>query len=224
MGRGGGAHWQSGRMTWIIGGLAVFATAVCVTNATVPQGNAGAEPVDVLLVLGVPANLDGTPTRMQAWRVAEAVREYRAGVAPRLLFSGGAAANAYVEADVMATLATHLGVPADAVYRERQSRTTLENVHDSQAILNANGWKRVEVISSAEHLRRASVLLAQTPLRWRVHAAPNPGRRWYARAYAATREALGTAVLRWFGNGAEPFLHGVARAMQRAIDRVRGAA
>lgn len=209
-------------MAWTAAAVALLTVAVVLTNATVPQGNAGTGPVDVLLVLGVPANRDGTPTRMQVWRVIEAVHEYQAGVAPRLLFSGGPAANVHVEADVMAAAAMQLGVPAEAILKERESRTTLENIRDSQAILQAHGWRRVEVVSAAEHLRRTSLLLAQTPLMWRVHAAPTPGRRWYVRAYSVIREALGTTVLRWFGNGAEPFLHGIAQALQSVIDQVRG--
>lgn len=213
------------RRAWAFGwlaGLALLSGAVLLTNLTVPVGNAGAGPVDVLLVLGTPARSNGGPTQSEWWRVSEAAREYHAGVATHILFSGGAAANAFVEADTMATLALQMGVPAAAIVEERESRTTLENIRNSQVILDAHGWRRVEIISHAAHLRRASVLLARTHLTWRVHAAPTPGRPRLVVAYSVVREALGTAILRWFGTGAEPFLHAVSRSVSKAVKLLRG--
>ncbi len=207
---------------WWLGAAVVLTVAVAVTNVTTPKSSAGDGPVDALLVLGTPATSTGGPTRSEWWRVTEAVREYHAGAAAHILFSGGAAANRFVEADTMAQLAMKLGVPADAILEERESRTTLENIRNSEAILKAHGWRRVEVISVADHLRRTSVLLAKTPLVWRVHAAPAPGRRLTVAVYSFLREAVGTTILRWFGTGAEPFLHGVSKVLGKIVHAVRG--
>ncbi len=206
--------WR-GFWPWCAGAFALLAGAVVLTNVTVPTGQAGEGPVDVLLVLGVPARPDGTPSQAERWRVAEAVREYRAGRAPHVLVSGGAAANRFAEADVMADDARRLGLSPDVVLEERQSLTTMENIAASQKILLAHGWHRVEVISSPDHLRRVSVLLARTDLTWRVHAAPTPGRSLPNRVYAYTREAVGTAILRWFGPASEKFLHAFAQQFRR---------
>jgi len=192
--------------------LLLGAAAVALLYRTVPKGDAGDGPVDALVVLGTPAGLHGEINPMQVWRVDEAVREFRAGRAPRILFAGGAAANRYVESDVMAGLAEQRGIPAGAILRERRSHTTLENIFNSAAIVRAHGWGSVEVISSRQHLPRASVLLAKTGLRWRVHAAPTPG---WPRSQVVTswvEEAFGTAVLRTFGRRAEPVLHALAVA------------
>lgn len=206
------------RWRWVLLGsglLLAGALAVLVLYVTVPRGDAGEGPVDALLVLGTPAGLHGEINPMQLWRVREAVREFRAGRAPRILFAGGAAANRYVEADVMARLAEEQGVPESAILRERQSHTTLENIADSAQILRAHGWNSVEVISSRQHLPRAAVLLRGTGLKWRVHAAPTPGWPEDQVLVAWVEEAIGTATLRVFGTHAEPVLHFLAVMQQR---------
>lgn len=176
--------------------------------------------MDALLVLGSPADLDGAVTPTQQSRVKEAVEEYRKGLAPQVLFSGGAAANRFVEAEVMATYAMKLGLPLEAILKERTSKTTLENLRNSQQILDAHGWRRVEVISSPEHLARAAVFLKTTHLLWRVHAAPFPERSALQTTVSYVQEAIGTTAVRWFGTRAEPVVHAVAtvvRAMAFAI-------
>lgn len=201
--------------------LLAGAAAIAVLYRTVPSGNAGAGPVDVLLVLGTPAGLHGEINPMQRWRVDEAVLEFRAGAAPRILFAGGAAANRYVESDVMSRLAEEQGIPPAAILRERRSHTTVQNIAFSAELLRQHGWRRVEVISSAQHLPRAAVLLEKTGLRWRVHAAPTPGWNRLQTGTALVEEAVGTAVLRCFGTRAEPVLHALAVAQHTVFWGVR---
>ncbi len=201
--------WQ-----WVLGAaglLALGAAAVLALYLTAPKSNLGPGPVDTLLVLGTPAGMHGELTEMQRWRTDEAVREFRRGAAPRILFSGGPTSHGFVEADVMGRYAVELGVPAADVFRERHSFTTLQNIADSEKILRAHGWNRVEVISTREHLPRAAVLLEKTGLRWRTHIAPTPDRGWADTVVAFTEEAVGTAAIRVFGTGAEPVLHTLAR-------------
>lgn len=143
---------------------------------TIPLGNLRATHYDVLLVLGYPANLDGTPSPEQRERVLKAVQEYRAGVAPFIILSGGAAHNRFVEADVMARLAESSGVPARAIVEERRAQNTIQNVEYSTQIMHARGWDSVEAITSPSHLRRASLILMHSPIavNWRMQAAPWP--------------------------------------------------
>lgn len=143
---------------------------------TIPLGNTHATHFDVLLVLGYPANPDGTPSPEQRERVLEAVRQYRAGVAPIVIFSGGAAHNRFVEADAMAKLAESAGVPPHAIVEERHARNTIENVEYSTQIMHFHGWDSVEAITSDAHLRRASLILMRSPIavNWRMQAAPWP--------------------------------------------------
>ena len=108
---------------------------------------------DAAIVLGCPAQPDGTPSLCQRCRVKSAVRQYRRGNIGRLIFSGGAAHSPDVEADVMAALAVRRGVPADRVVRERRALTTWQNIRFSLKLLGARDT--VLMISTADHLPRA---------------------------------------------------------------------
>jgi uncharacterized SAM-binding protein YcdF (DUF218 family) len=108
---------------------------------------------DAALVLGCPAEPDGTPSLCERCRVKSAVRQYRGGRVGKLIFSGGAAHSPIVEADVMGDLAVRRGVPAADVVREGRALTTWQNVRFSLALLHAHDT--VLVISTADHLPRA---------------------------------------------------------------------
>ncbi len=219
-GRFSGRNWT--RLGFGVGLAAVAAAAVVVpAYLTVPKRNNTDDKVDCLLVLGSPTEIDGTATEAQRWRVDEAVREYRAGRAPRMLMTGGMTVMHFTESHTMAEYALQHGVPPAAVLEEPHAKTTLENIRNSQAILDAHGWHRVEVISSPEHLPRTALLLEHSDLQWRTHAAPTPGRSHLQEAGAYAEEAVGTAIMRLFGPGIEPLLHGVATVQHAVAFAVR---
>ncbi len=197
--------------------LLAFVAAVLWAYTTVPKQNNSDPRVDAILVLGTPTGRGGVVTPMQRWRVDEAVREYKAGRAQNIIISGGPTSFGFVEARTMSNYARLRGVPPSALHAEGTAMTTVENVSRSQRILNANRWRRVEVISSAEHLPRAALILEHSDLLWRVHAAPTPGRSRLQIAAAYAEEAVGTAAIRWFGLRAEPMLHGLANVQHRIV-------
>jgi uncharacterized SAM-binding protein YcdF (DUF218 family) len=137
-----------------------------------PGANTRRDRFDAILVLGSPADSDGNPTPEEMARVSEAVREYERGVAPRLLFTGGAAHNRFVEADVMAGAAAAQGIPPSAIFVERKADDTIQNACYSERIMQTHGWHSAEIISSAYYLPRASLIFGRTSLDWRLHAAP----------------------------------------------------
>jgi uncharacterized SAM-binding protein YcdF (DUF218 family) len=166
-------------------------------DRTLPLSNTSTTHFDTLIVLGTPAKKDGTPGPEMRERVLEGVREYRAGVAPRIIMTGGAAHNDYVEAHVMAALAEAQGVPADAVLEEGQARDTIQNAYYSVKIMREHGWHSAEVVSSYSHLPRASLIFAHFPIAWRMHAAPWPPQYGLLhRAAIEWYEAADTARLR----------------------------
>jgi uncharacterized SAM-binding protein YcdF (DUF218 family) len=175
----------------------LYVGTVWVIDRTLPLSNTPATRFDTIIVLGYPAKSDGTPRPEMRERVLEGVREYRAGVAPRMIMTGGAARNHYVEAHVMAELAEAQGVPASAVIEEGQAHDTIQNAYYSVGIMRAHGWHSAEVVSSPSHLRRASLIFAHFPITWRMHAAPWPAE--YGSLDRATHEwfeAVDTARLR----------------------------
>lgn len=167
--------WKVHSVLAAAGVMAAIVAWAAIARALAPKENTTQEHFDVLIVLGSPADADGNPTMTEVERVTEAVNEYERGVAPRMILTGGAAHNQFVEADVMARVAEAQGIPADAIVKERTARDTLENTCDSVRIMRSHGWESAEVISSASHLPRAGLILSRLPLKWRTRAAPAMG-------------------------------------------------
>lgn len=169
---------------------------------TIPLGNTRATHFDTLLVLGYPALSDGSPSPEERERVAEAVRQYRAGVAPTILFTGGAAHNRFVEARVMLRLAESMGVPRSALLEEDYARDTLQNIEYSTSMMKARGWQSAEVITSPSHQRRASLILMHSPIgiNWRMQAAAwPPEEKFLERVGRYALEALACTEMRLAG-------------------------
>lgn len=135
-------------------------------------GNTRLDRFDAIIVLGNPADADGNPTPTQLSRVTEAVREYERGVAPRLILTGGAVANQFDEARVMARTAEAQGVPESAIFVEPSARDTIQNACFAARIMKAHGWRSAEVVSSPSHLPRAALIFSRLPIEWRTHPAP----------------------------------------------------
>lgn len=148
---------------------------------TIPRHNTAATNFDTIIVLGTPSRLDGTPSPEQRERVLEGVREYKAGVAPRIIMTGGAAHNHFVEAHTMAQFAASQGVPPSAIFEEPQAQNTIQNIFYSAQIMHQHGWSSAEVVSSPYHLGRTSLILLAFNSRqpalsidWRTHPSGWP--------------------------------------------------
>jgi uncharacterized SAM-binding protein YcdF (DUF218 family) len=114
-----------------------------------PASNTSLTRFDAIIVLGSPADGDGNPTPEQLARVTEGVNEYKRGTAPRLILTGGAARNHFVEARVMARTAEAQGIPASAIFVEPQAMDTIQNACYSVRIMQVHGWHSAEVVSAA---------------------------------------------------------------------------
>ena len=153
---------------------AITIAVAVVLYRDIPNSNTDLTHFDTLIVLGNPANADGTASPEQRERTMEGVREFKAGVASHLIMTGGAAHNQFVEARVMRDLAVARGVPAEDVLVEEQAQNTIQNIYYSERIMAAEHWTSAEVISSASHLPRAALILKHHTFRWRTKAAPWP--------------------------------------------------
>jgi uncharacterized SAM-binding protein YcdF (DUF218 family) len=143
-----------------------------VARQLAPSSNTSLARFDAIIVLGTPADSDGNPTPDQLARVTEGVHEYERGVAPRLILTGGAAYNQFVEARVMARVAEAQGIPESAIFVEPDAMDTIQNACYSVRIMEAHGWHSAEVVSTASHLPRAGLIFSRLPVEWRTHAAP----------------------------------------------------
>lgn len=158
-----------------------FALILYGNYITLPTHNTDVAHFDAIVVLGTPARLDGTPSPEQRERVLEGVREYKAGVAPRIIMTGAAAHNQFVEAHTMAQFAATQGVPASAIYEEPQAQNTIQNIYYSAQIMHQHGWSSAEVVSSPYHLGRTDLILntfnitqPALSIDWRTHPAHWP--------------------------------------------------
>jgi uncharacterized SAM-binding protein YcdF (DUF218 family) len=190
--------------------------AAAFSYRSIPAENTPVTDFNAIIVLGTPANRDGTPSPEQRERTLEGVREFQAGVAPHLIFTGAAAHNQFVEAHTMAMLALAQGVPANAIIEEDQAQNTIQNIFYSRRIMTLYGWTSAEVISSPSHLPRTALILQHYPMQWRVHRAPWPPEySFWQRAIHYSVEAEYCLRLEIFGFPRTRFLPNRTRSYQR---------
>ncbi len=180
-------------------GLGLLVILVVVFQ-TAPSQNSNETHFDTLIVLGTPARSDGTPSVEIRERVDEAVREYRAGVAPHVIMTGGAAHNRFVEGQVMADAAAAQGVPRSSIIVEGQAKDTIQNIWYSRQMMQVYGWHSAEVISSPYHLPRTALILGHyrgaSAFVWRTHAETRPPKSSTVETVQhAVHEALGVIKL-----------------------------
>ena len=110
---------------------------------------------DVAIVLGCPANPDGTPSLCLRCRIHATLAAYKRGDVRAAIFAGGAAHNRFIEAAVMAREAARLGMPTEAILQEGESLTTWQNLRFSRRIMAEHGFQTALLISTRDHLPRA---------------------------------------------------------------------
>lgn len=113
----------------------------------------------VAMVFGNRAYLNGAPNPCLTGRVDEGVRLADSGLANALLFSGGRdIEDNRVEAQVMETHARAQGYVGE-VWREEASRSSLENMQLSAAIVSEKKARSVILVSEPYHLWRIQRLV-----------------------------------------------------------------
>lgn len=103
--------------------------------------DSGPVKADVIVVLGGGFGLHERPQR--------AAELFKEGVAPRIIVSGAG------DAEINRRLLIAMGVPVNAIQTERLSRTTRENAGFTIKLLHEQTLKRVIIVTSWYHSRRA---------------------------------------------------------------------
>ena len=158
----------------VVAFVVLVIAGAAIVYRSIPNSSTNLKHFDTIIVLGTPANPDGSPSPEQRERTLEGIREFKAGIAPHLIFTGGPAHNHFVEAHTMATLALAQGVPPDAIVEEGQAQNTVQNIFYSQRVMAAHGWSSAEVVSSPSHLPRTALILKNFSMQWSTHPAPWP--------------------------------------------------
>lgn len=133
----------------------------------VPPLEAAAAEADAILVLGGATRPLSPPRPTHELneagdRLLYARRLWAAGVAPRIIVTGGGAV--YVgpvvvaEAVSMAEQLKAMGVPEGAILQEDASRNTYENAALTGALMEREGIKRVILVTSALHMPRSAAI------------------------------------------------------------------
>ncbi len=113
---------------------------------------------DAIVVLGAQVHRNGRPSAALRGRVQRAVALYHAGLAPRLIVTGGVGEAGIAEASVMQALAIAAGVPEIALVIEPRARRTLESARAVGVIGRQGEWRSVIVVSDPFHLWRTMLM------------------------------------------------------------------
>ena len=134
--------------------LVLFQTPVVWNLAAPLKLEQNPVPADAIVVFAGGAGESGQAGGGYQERVKQAVDLYREGYAPKMIFSSGFVF-AFQEAEIMRGLAVASGVPVEAIILETKARNTYENVMLSRQILADHNWRKVLLVSSPYHMRRA---------------------------------------------------------------------
>jgi len=113
---------------------------------------------DAIVVLGAQVHRNGRPSAALRGRVRRGVALYHAGLAPRLVVTGGVGEAGIAEASVMQALAVAEGVPERALVIEPRATRTCESARAVGVIGREAGWRSVIVVSDPFHLWRTALL------------------------------------------------------------------
>lgn len=142
----------------------------------VPLATSKRTSFDVIIVLGNPANSDGSPSEVMRQRVLKAVELFRRGRARYILFTGAAVYNSYVEANVMAELAHSVGVPKSAFVTDSKARNTYQNLFNATEIMHKKHWSSALVVTSPYHVKRTAFILSHYDIDYQVISSQVPSR------------------------------------------------
>ncbi len=91
-------------------------------------------------------------------RALEAIRLYKEGWAPKLIFSGAALdPSGPSNARAMQKIALEADVPAEAIILDEASTNTIQNATGVAALLKENQYHKIILVTSPYHQRRASI-------------------------------------------------------------------
>jgi uncharacterized SAM-binding protein YcdF (DUF218 family) len=119
------------------------------------QGNRDERPrADAIVVMGA-AQYDGRPSPVFAARLDHAIELFHAGIAPRLIVTGGKReGDRTTEAASARIYAVQHDVPDEAILTEDTSRTTLQSIRRVAGIMRDEGIDSAVFVSDPSHMLR----------------------------------------------------------------------
>lgn len=156
-------------LIFLAGILLLFAA-----NFLLIENTKSLQKADAILVLGYKVNDDGNLSPTLKSRVDKGIELYKQGLAKYLIFTGGAVANKFTEAEAMKQYAIEKGINNNVLFAETESQNTIENIYFSNTIFKSLAAKKVIVVSSAYHTKRAKKIIENYPYKTQFVAVQYP--------------------------------------------------
>jgi uncharacterized SAM-binding protein YcdF (DUF218 family) len=122
-------------------------------------------------------------------RVKMAVDLYNGGFAQRMVLQSGYSFT-FKEAEVMRSTAMALGVPDSAIVLETHGANTYDDVIRVREILRSQNWRRILLVSSPYHMRRALLVWRKQAPDVEVVPTPVPVSQFYKHERGANLDQL----------------------------------
>jgi len=135
--------------------LVIPIIAFLISDVVFTVNNTPLNSANLIIVLGNPANDDGTIGLTQKSRVDVGIELYKKGLANKILFTGGPAVNRFVESEIMKQYALSKNVPVEDIFTETRSINTIQNAYYSSAILKNLQVDSLIIVTSSYHTLRA---------------------------------------------------------------------
>ena len=127
-------------------------------------------PANVAVVFGARVYEDGSLSLALSDRVRTACELQKAGLVPKIVFSGGPGDGPIHETEAMAAFAATLDVPAEAMVLDPAGLSTGATVRNTAALFRKEGWGRIIAVSHFYHLPRVKMAYARAG--WEVYTVP----------------------------------------------------
>ena len=180
----------------LAGGVAFVFVYVLLFQTSVPWILASplrltAEPgaADAIVVLAGGVGESGQAGGGYQERVKMAADLYQGGFAPRMVFESGYSFT-FREAEIMRDLALSLDVPDSAILLETTGANTYDQVTQVHSILRKHDWRRILLVSSPYHMRRAVLVWRKQAPEVEVVPTPVPQSQFYTHERGASVEQL----------------------------------
>ncbi len=146
---------------------------------------------NILIVLGYPANKNGSPGPILTTRLDKTIELYKNGVAGKIIVTGAAVGNEFVESEIMAVYLVRNGIPHDDIFIESSARNTYENALMVSRIMLEKGYVHAIVVTSSFHRMRAEKFFNRHIKNVTIVPAPFPqGFSWSKRLFYELKEYI----------------------------------
>lgn len=184
--------------TWLLLALAVLVAVYLAWTALAIYSyaqRAETRPADVAIVLGAGTRQD-RPSPVFRERIDHAIDLYRRGLVQAIILTGGVGQGRVIaDSEIARQYALAEGVPAEIVYVDTISETTLQNLREAQRLMQEVGYGSALVVSDPLHMYRAMGMAAD--LKMDAFSSPTPTSRynsWWSNLFFLVRETIVTTL------------------------------